>query len=145
MTVCRLLESLPKQCGKIVSVIRGELRTGPGEIALYGHKCSHHLVTDGHAWLDAVWLTPPGGLGNRPVNFKLDKKALEAAKEAIKRERDAGKKGKIMVTFTGMCEAHKMLFGGRGPNGDWIGNGFGHLNAYPAQLIYSAPGKVAVE
>jgi len=64
--------------------------------------------------------------------------------ETIKRERDAGKKGKIIVTLTGMCEAHKMLFGGRGPNGGWIGNGFGHLNAYPAQFIYSAPIEVIV-
>jgi len=31
MTVCQLLESLPKQCGKIIR-IRGELRTAPRKL-----------------------------------------------------------------------------------------------------------------
>jgi len=134
LSVCELLEHIQKYRDKEVYV-RGEPREGPEEVALYGEGCTQPLMTNGHVWPNAIWLTPPDGLAERPVNFSLNEEALEAMKKKIESERAAGKRGKVTVTVIGKLEARKKLFGGPGPDGGWIGNGFGHLNAYACQIV----------
>jgi hypothetical protein len=134
LNVCDLLKHVDRYRDKEVHV-RGELREGPEEFALYGDDCKSGLVTNGHAWPIAVWLTAPDGVPAGRVDFKLDEEAVEGLKTRLQSERAAGKHGKVLVTVIGKFEARKKLFGGPNPRGDWIGNGFGHLNGYPGQIV----------
>jgi hypothetical protein len=136
LTVCDLLGHLNRYKDKIIAV-RGELRTGSEEVALYATDCSTRVTTNGHRWLNAIWLTPPDGLPERLVGFALDEVAM------AKFNRDLGNvrtndlaSAPVFVTVIGKCETRTRFVGGPGPNGTWIGNGFGHLNAYPAQLVF---------
>jgi hypothetical protein len=140
LTVCELLSQLDRYRGKEVHV-RGELRTGTEEIALV-EQCSKRFVADGHTWPNAIWLTPPGRLATEPVDFKLDEAAIRAMQAQINQARAAGKQGKVVVTFIGKCEARKHL--GKDPRSTKVTGGFGHLGAYPAQLVYRSAEDVSI-
>jgi hypothetical protein len=134
ISVCDLLSHVDGYRDKEVHV-RGELREGPEEFALYGDNCRGGLITNGHAWPVAVWITPPDGTPAGRVDFSMDEKAVQALKTKLQSERAAGRRGKVLVTLVGKVEVRKKLFGGPNATGNWIGNGFGHLNAYPGQLV----------
>jgi hypothetical protein len=142
ISICDLLKDLAEYRNQSVQV-RGELRTGRHRNALFGVNCEHSVLTDEHVWLDALWLVAEKR--STKVNEPgVDKKAMKEVYDAIGTARRNGKKGKVLLTFVGRIETRERFFGGRGGNGRWIGNGYGHMNAYPAQLVYRSAKDVEV-
>jgi len=136
LTVCDVLEHLQRYRGKEIAV-RGELRTGPEEAAVYGTNCNRNFMTDWHVWPNALWLIPAGSrLAEEPVTLKLDHQVIRAMNEKIDQERASGKVGAVTMTIVGKLEAKRRYFGGPAASGSWVGNGYGHLNAYPAQIVF---------
>ncbi len=138
--VCDVVDAPSKYNGQLVA-LRGTLKTGMEEMALYGDACKRTLTTHGHRWPAAIWLTPNPG-SDAKAERRLDRPAIEHLNAAIRVART--QKAEIQATFVGILEARSKYFGGTSPNGDWIGNGFGHLNAYPAQLVFTTVRDVSI-
>ena len=134
-SVCDLLAHGAEQRGRIVSV-RGSLHTGPEEFALYGLDCAFVLETSGYKWPTALWLTPPDGIPEEPVNFVVDKQAMKKFHKDLEKFQAANPSSPIVpVVVVGKFEYPRKFVGGLGSNGKWVGNGYGHLNAYPGQIV----------
>jgi len=135
ISVCELLAHGAEKRGQTVSV-KGSLHTGPEELALYGVDCTPALETDGYKWPKAVWLTSPGGIPEEPVDFAVDKQAMEEFSRDVAKFRAANPKAtSIPVVVIGKFEFPRKFVGGIGVNGKWVGNGYGHLNSYPGQIV----------
>ena len=144
VTVCELMKDLKSFNGKILAV-RGELSTGPEEFTVRDDKCGYRLVTEGHSWPCALWLTPPGGLAETPVNFRVDETAFRQFWATVNEARAKRKSARVVATFVGKLETRTRFYGGPGANSPWIGNGFGHLNAYPGQVVLQTVKDVLIE
>ena len=135
ISVCDLLEHGGDQRGHMVTV-KGNLHMGPEEFALYGVDCPFVLETKGYKWPTAVWLTPPGGVPEERVNFVVDKQAMEEFPRDVAKFYAANPAALyVPVVVVGKFEFPRKFVGGIGTNGRWVGNGYGHLNFYPGQIV----------
>ena len=135
MGVCELLGNGFEQRGRMVTV-KGRLQTGPEEFALYAVDCKSVLETNGYKWPTAVWLTPPSGFPEEPVDFAVDKQAMEKFSRDLTKFRAANPTARgVPVVVVGKFEFPRKFEGGVGANGRWVGNGYGHLNFYPGQIV----------
>jgi hypothetical protein len=136
--VCEALSNPEKYDGKMVQIRDRVYGTSEGA-AFVGDSCPGIFVTQGKVWPSAVAWTMPTQLAFiiHPVNFsfdwasskKLDKKWSKLLKRFPARC--------LAVTYTGMFESwSKDKARKTDPEGHvWEFDGFGHLNAAPAQLV----------
>ena len=138
LTVCEVLEDLQKYRGKIIQV-RGRWN-GP---ILEGRACAP-LKTGEYVWPSGVAIELPSRAREEPATWTLDQEAYNQAYrkylQAIEHTTE------ILVTFIGRLDAREEgleIF--RHPDGDVITNGYGHVGAYPAQLVIATVKDVVPE
>jgi hypothetical protein len=138
-TVCEILRNLPKYADKDVE-IKGEwIQTYHGTTVRA--TCAEQLRTGDHLWPNAIWVQFPWLEEENPVDFTADKDGLQRA-------RNEGRKSSpddvVLATFIGRLQARERLQVTRRKDGTTVVNGFGHLNAYPAQLVVRSITRVTV-
>jgi len=154
-SICELFEDLASHAGTVVAV-RGLLYQG-GEIFALGDRCQSKFVTQYQAfpglpgvtpdltaeyvWPTAIWLTHSTNRseGEAPVTFSTDTDSVDRTIEYIVKQRrtefkNAKSNPDALVTVIGMLRAHSPYIGPL-PNGSMHGGGYGHLSAYPAELV----------
>ena len=146
VTVCDLMRTPLEYDGRLIQV-RGRLSgTDEGEW-LFGDGCPGALVTDGHVWPTAIWLTAPDhrGVLHAP-DFKLDEDSGRRFNRSYKRLRRRLPEQCIVSTLTGLFETRRdwSQFKRAYPSGTWAFTGFGHLGEAPGQLVIKSEDEVAV-
>ncbi len=145
LTVCELLRDLATYQHKVVAV-RGELMRGEEHFYLQGDRCSKKLVTSGFVWPDAINLEQPGSpFVETPVLFKLDLVSMNDLALAIQKATAGGESVRIWATFVGKLETREHLEVVRTGTNKLVGYGFGHLNAFPAQVVYERVRDVTIK
>lgn len=135
VNVCAVLLHLEEYRNKRVS-IRGELLVHPHGTVLRMEKCPVPLITSGHVWPTMIYLIPADSNlaespGRVPPGFSVDR-AWAPVLEKGSRERDA----RLWVTVVGRLETRRRFEIVERGDGKTLPVGYGHLNAYPAQLVY---------
>jgi hypothetical protein len=142
LPVCKVLHDLQKYANRDIE-IRGEwIHTDHG-MFIRG-KCARALSTGDHRWSSAVWLQLPWLETDEPVDFTADRSALEKAQNEAGELTESSRGRAIYATFAGKLQVRQRLEIGRRQYGVALGNGFGHLNAYPAQLIVRSIYKISL-
>ena len=113
--LCSIVKDPKQFTGKRVEV-SGELWIGSGGI--FNDKCEP-MVTQGHVWPKGLHLSPAR-------ESAIMARAIQEAKQAGKRN--------VCVTVIGTVEAKEKYLIITTPDGRRLGDGFGHLNAFPGQL-----------
>jgi hypothetical protein len=126
-TVCHVLQNLTLYDGKIIQ-IRGEWRGRHIE-----EQCQTPLQTDSHKWPNAILLIYPNNLheeyGDKPVNWTFGPNEAETSFRELMRFN-----GPVHATIIGRLDARAKLL--PSPNGGPpVPFGYGHLNAFPAQIV----------
>jgi hypothetical protein len=151
ISVCDLLRDPSKYNRKTVS-ITGIYFPGGHGLYLKGDNCEGVLVTKEFKWPSLVWL-PVGdqdfrdrGLNSERLRRALDATGVMLNREAARNDKDA-KVSKVIVTYRGLLETRDNFDQevGRGPDGTWVGNGFGPGASAPAQLFIDSVENVKVE
>ena len=98
-------------------------------------------LTGEYVWPTAIWLTHSTNRseGEAPVTFSTDTDSVDRTIEYIVKQRrtefkNAKSNPDALVTVIGMLRAHSPYIGPL-PNGSMHGGGYGHLSAYPAELV----------
>jgi hypothetical protein len=156
ITVCDLFRDLPAHAGEMISV-RGLLYQGR-EVSALGELCDSKFVTKytwapvlkglpempptgEFVWPTALDLTSASfvGEGESPVDFETDEAAVHKVFATVSNQRAKlnlapGQQPEIRVTVIGRLRVkahHEIVKRGDGtPMG-----GYGHLSAYPAQIV----------
>ncbi len=157
ITVCDLFRDLRAHAGQMISV-RGTLYQGRETFALGAH-CDSKFVTT-YNWAPALKglpeLPPTGEFiwptaldlsyasfvqeGETPVKFQTDEDAIRGVLASIASQRAEltvmpGQRADVLVTVVGQLRIKSQYLIGKRGDGTLIGDGYGHLNTYPAQLI----------
>jgi hypothetical protein len=157
ISVCDLFKDLPVHAGQMISV-RGMLYQG-GEIFALGAHCDSKFVTK-YTWapvLKGLPEMPPTGEfvwptaldlsnssfvqeGETPVKFQTDEDAIRGvlasiATQGAKLTVTPGQRPGVWVTVVGQLRVRSHYVIGKSADGKPIAEGYGHLNAYPAQLV----------
>ncbi len=127
VTVCELFKDLGAYSGKRIGV-RGIYYAG-----LRGKGCPEWVVAGGRAWpvaLEMVDSASHAGV-DAPVTFKTDRTSWENLDAEVIRQGHSGRRAEIWVTVFGQL---------KGPSSHWVPNsgitgGYGHLGAFPAEII----------
>jgi hypothetical protein len=136
LTVCDVLRNRLAYQDKIVAV-RGELIRGEEHFYLRMESCTEKLVTSGFRWPDAITLERPGSpLVERAVDYEEDLEALSHISLVLEKVAKSGSPMRVWATFVGKLETRTNFPMVRTGAGQVVGYGFGHLNAFPAQLVY---------
>jgi hypothetical protein len=131
--VCQVLANLETYRNQEIRV-RGEWVQTDHGMSLRD-RCRETLQTKEYKWLSAIWLQLPSAEEENPVDFSLDRSALEGAQNEVTRLSRRRRPTPVYATFVGRVQARERLETVVGPGGDVIAVGFGHLNLYPAQLV----------
>ena len=123
LTVCDILADLQKYRGSIIQVRDEWLGTD-----LHGRNCAPPRTGD-YVWEPAIWLLDPTSpileKEGTPATWKVDQIAYDQAIRQLRRYRT------VTATFIGRLDVRaEGLQTARG-----VGNGYGHLNRFPAQLV----------
>jgi hypothetical protein len=134
LKVCHVLSDLNNYRNRDVQ-IRGEWVQTDHGMYIRG-KCNRPLQTGAHRWPSSIWLQLPWLEEEETVDFTADRNVLEKAQRQAGRLLLRSRPGThVYATFIGRLQVRERLEVRKreyaGPNG----NGFGHLNAYPAQLV----------
>ncbi len=130
LTVCEVLADLPKYRGSVIQVRDEWLGTN-----LYGRDCAPPR-TGPYVWEPAIWLIEPTSpileKQGTPVPWSLDQRAYD---QAVRELRIRGNQA-VIATFVGRLESRaEGLQTARGGGDNLVGNGYGHLARFPAQLV----------
>lgn len=143
LSVCELFSNIQAYRGKMISV-RGVYYFG-----LRDSGCSNHLETQGWVWPTALWVTDSSdrsGVDEQPVEFSTDsasRRELDETEARLLKEIKAKRK-RLVVTITGLLRTREKYVRVDTHYGR-IGNGYGHLNAFPAELVIKRVDKIVVE
>lgn len=136
ITVCEALRNRKLYNGKMVAIIG--LWSATDEGAWLADECEQKLRTGDYVWSDSISLkydpsSPSAFAGEMPLDMDAAKKEIEEMKGRIK---SLPEKVEWAVVY-GRFETYEELetvFAGDGKT--VYGNGFGHLNGSPAQVVY---------
>ena len=129
VSVCDALRRRDALHSKLVA-IRGLLLATDEGGWLLGRDCGEAIIINGRAFRSAIWLEMSGssrraaGVWSPDLDASIKKINLEIAKRKFDPQRD-----RLSVTYIGVFEAYD------GQDNHALRDGFGHLNAAPAQLI----------
>ncbi len=139
VTVCNIFEDLKSYSGKIIEV-RGELVTGREIFVLRQEGCLSKYTTDNREWPAALDLAEAGSAGVKPpVVFRLDEDSIKRMDKLLcfLHESTAAELGvEITATFVGELRVAKEFKDNSLPFPRTFALGYGHLGAFPAQLVY---------
>jgi hypothetical protein len=163
ISVCELFRDLRSHAGQMVSV-RGLLYGSP-EISALGGECKEKFVTEygptlpqfpgvpealrAYTWPAALDLAVSAHVeeGEAPVRFQTDDEAIRRVYVQIASE--GAKLGEqesvIHVTVTGMLRLKDHYDVGKTGDGTLRGGGYGHMSAYPGQLVVRTMSDLVVE
>jgi len=147
LTVCELLKEPLKWDGQIVTV-RDHGRGSEEGAALIGVECPGIFVTDGHVWSSAIFLSTPSLPGHlHSPDFTYD---VESGRRMLAKGTELMKKAPLrclLSTYTGLFETRRDWASAKVayPNGTSGVIGFGHLGAYPAQLLLRSADDIGVD
>jgi hypothetical protein len=141
--VCDVLSNLKKYENLEISV-RGEwVHTEHG--MYLRQSCGTKLITKAHVWPNSIWIQLPWLEREDPVNYVIDKRKLSAARERADGILSRARPGAVVyATFTGKLQARESLTAIPRTNGGTMGNGFGHLNAFPAQIVIRSVENISI-
>jgi len=131
--ICDLFQDLSKWKGQRIAV-RAEI-VGTSEGTWLSGHCKSAFVTDGHRWPVLLTWGGPDYLGAGPeALFRMNDVSTSLTPKTPPEFR-----GHYSVdttaTFVGRLRMRDKYLGVCRPGGDYIGNGFGHLNGAAAELI----------
>jgi len=131
--VCDLLKDVEHYRGKMIAV-RG--------IYWYGLRepCRSPIIAADRQWPSAVNLIDVRGAvtGGFAVDFQTDQRSWDALDMFVAREAKAGHREQIWVTVIGLLQSPD-------PSSGRILGGYGHLGAYPAQLVVKRVSDIKVK
>jgi hypothetical protein len=135
LSVCSVIAGLRGYANRIVTVL-GQLESGPEQLFLRGEGCQSPFVTEGYTWPSTLLLRYPGGPDTPvPLPFEADSPSIAAFQIALRQARARNELVVGCVQVTGMIQVREDYFITTRPNGQKRGHGFGHMNAFPAQLV----------
>jgi hypothetical protein len=163
ISVCELFKDLRSHAGQMVSV-RGLLYRS-SEISALGGECKEKFVTEygptlplfpgvpearsEYTWPTALDLAVSAHVerGEDPVLFQTDDEAIRTVYVQIASERvKLGEQESIIhVTVTGVLRIKGHYDVGKTGDGTLRGGGYGHLSAYPGQLVVKTMSDPVVE
>jgi len=132
--VCNVLKDAYKLHGKVVA-LKGNLIVGPETTAIYGQRCKQ-VAIDGAKCGAAVTLSFPNP--RQPLSVELqtliDSKSVESLWDHFNASDKLGIRGCEAVVVGVLTSRDEKLFY-TDKNGKRKRIGFGHLNAFPAELL----------
>ena len=137
-SVCVVLQHASKLSGQLISV-RGEWVENEEWAAVSGN-CTFTLRAGGVDWPMSIELVNPK-LGRANSAYRT---SFQQAVSTIRGQREAGKKGTVLATFTGRLET-KDLRGITMGDGTVVQFGFGHGGVFPARLVLESVRDVIVQ
>jgi len=147
VTVCDVLRTPLQYDGRLLR-IRGRLSGTDEGTWLLGEKCSGTLITEGHVWPSAIWLTAPGRQEVlHPLDFQLDEESGRSFNRSYRRLRRRVPDHCIVSTLTGLFETRSdwSQFKRFYRDGTRQFTGFGHLGEAPGQLVIKSEDDVAID
>ena len=131
--ICDLFQDLAKWKGQRIAV-RAEL-VGTMEGTWLSGRCKGAFVTEGHRWPVLLTYGAPDFFGVDPPSLFRRREASEKLKPKAAPELRGRNNVVTVATFVGRLRMRDKYLGFCRPGGDYIGNGFGHLNAAAAEFI----------
>ena len=139
LTVCEALRNLDIYNFKLVIIVGRRVETDEG--TWLDQRCSETLTTEGFTWPNLISVSvgaqtepPPGP----PKGFEWDKRLLLRKAKTVKQttpiRREPPYEEKLAAVY-GRLESPRKLRGVFCGDGRACGNGLGHLNAAPAELV----------
>ncbi len=130
--ICDLFQNLTASKGQRIAV-RAEI-VGTSEGTWLSGHCKSAFVTDGHRWpVLLTWGAPDYFGADPPALFRMNEASMRLTPK-IPPELRGHNNVATVATFVGRLRMRDKYVGRCRP-GDYIGNGFGHLNAAAAELI----------
>ena len=135
LSVCTIVASLNSFRDRVVKVL-GEFEAGPEQFILLGESCKQPFVTEGYTWPSILQVRFAGGPETpRELPFRPDPQSIGAFQEAIARARRESGEVRACILVTGMIQMRSDYTVRTLSNGRTTARGFGHMSAFPAQLI----------
>lgn len=137
LSVCDVLQKLFELPNGGTISVRGELIATDESLVMGGGSCKAPFVTDSYVWPDHIALSQTGARGHRfPDSFTSEESSTKDLIHFIRQMQAAGPKLKVYVTATGRFERRDKYFVRRYSKDSVFANGFGHLGASAAIVVY---------
>lgn len=131
--VCDVLRTATLYSDKILTV-RGEYLATPEITILRGDRCDPPVEIP-LPFASGIWLAGHG-MAKGEAPFSLNREATEAFYEFLSQSREKRRDPRFVVTVVGKLEIEWPLRTVWHPvTKKWIPRGFGHLSAWPAQIV----------
>ncbi|MBN9658996.1 MAG: hypothetical protein J0H49_12505 [Acidobacteria bacterium] len=127
LSVCEVLADLQSYRGKVISV-RGQLLRGEEGSYLTSDKCARPLETNGYTWKNPIPLSLLPGSADIAVSAQSRERLIQASANTDKA---------VWVTYAGRLETRTSFEMVHRGDGQVVPYGYGHLNACPAELIFT--------
>jgi ankyrin repeat protein len=131
--ICDLFQDLTKWKGQRIAV-RAEM-VGTSEGVWLKGRCKSGFVTDGHRWPALLTYGAPDYFGADPPSLFRRNEASKRINPKVPTELRGHDNVATVATFVGRLRMRDKYIGRCRAGGDYIGNGFGHLNGAAAELI----------
>ena len=133
--MCSLMASLRTYAGKVVTV-SGEFEAGPEQFFAGGRQCKQPFVTAGFTWPTALQVRFVGGPDTpATVPFEADDSNVLAFRQAVANMKKKTGGIRACVSITGLVQLRDDYHVSVRPDGRITAMGFGHMGAFPGQLI----------
>lgn len=137
--VCDVASSLSMYSNKVVAV-RGEFFSGRHGATVARTECKRPSPFKEFGSGLAINLAFPDDdtTQEAAVRFEVDKGSVRRLERAISDARDRSDIGNeltVIATFVGVLRVRAHFKLNQEPNGEYDGNGYGHLGRYPAELV----------
>lgn len=142
-TVCSALQDRDRLSGQLV-VVRGVWVENDEWAAVSGQSCNLRLNVGGVDWPVSIELVKSKRSATSAEVESSLRSSFERATSAIRAQREAGKRGHVLATFSGRLETIE-LKGMRLADGTMVHFGFGHGGVFPARLIVHSVRDVVVQ
>ena len=139
INVCDLARRLSAYRNKMVAV-RGEFFSGRHGATVGSERCTRASPFREFGSGIAINLSFPSNPapGEEQVDFEIDGESLrrfEESMSAARAEKRTGAELKVVATFVGVLRVRSGFKLKPSPSGGYVGNGFGQLGRYPAELV----------
>jgi len=115
--------------------IRGEIVTGREVFYLQDPSCKVGPKTGEYVWPPNLWLTPPNARASLSENRKYDRASFDHFWAEFDIAKAKSRSIQVVATVTGTIRTRKDLGAVRAGDGQWLTNGFGHQNMFPAEMV----------
>ena len=134
VSVCDVLKNRATYQNRIIA-LRGRWITDR-EGSYLRSACSKEDLGLHRAWSAGVAIAWSLRAATTEISFEQDRSALHKVEKVLLKSRERGELGRVWITFVGKIETrHPLRVRTYSPGGGPLTLGFGHLGAFPAQLV----------